>query len=95
MTKQRQKLKKILTELEYSHDYLFTDDDIPTILDKIEAVICHTCCCTELKAKKSMTFEEWLIANKYEPYDVYIFKKGESLMHKIHLKEMYKDYLNL
>jgi len=44
MTEQRQKLKQILIELEYSHDYLFTEDDIPTILDKIEAVICNTQC---------------------------------------------------
>ena len=48
MTELRIKLKKILTDLEYSHDYLFTYDEIPDIIDKIEVAISVTRCCTEL-----------------------------------------------
>lgn len=43
-----------------------------------------------LKDKETMTFEDWLISKGYEPYNVNIFVKGDSLMHKIQLKEMYE-----
>jgi hypothetical protein len=57
MTELRIKLKKILTDLEYSHDYLFTHDEIPNIIDKIEEAISVTRCCETVKDKYTHTFE--------------------------------------
>ena len=97
MTELRIKLKKILTDLEYSHDYLFTHDEIPNIIDKIEEAISVTRCCTELKEKKVPTFDEWLKKLKWKQIgSSYTFKRGESYTDAESLLISYKkEYYNL
>jgi hypothetical protein len=46
-------------------DYIKNMAKAKDILNKLEAAISVTHCCTELKGKQPMTFDEWINFNKY------------------------------
>ena len=60
------------------------------IVNKIEAAISVTRCCTELKDKKVFTFEEWLEVNYTQKGYIYLSKQAESAWYTI--REVKKQY---
>ena len=85
MTELRIKLKKILTDLEYSHDYLFTHDEIPNIIDKIEEAIYVTRCC-ESDSEQLLFSDDEIVsiclerAKKYARHQHFLGTQGKDLV---------------
>lgn len=47
-------------------DYVTSDGRLyKAIINALEEAINYTRCCTELKDKESLSFEEWCVINKY------------------------------
>ena len=61
-----------------------------TLLKAQEIAIKYIRCCTELKDKEVIIFEEWLIVNKYKKLFDYFIKDGKAFTES-ELMQIYND----
>tara|TARA_R110001632_G_scaffold183127_1_gene303237 strand:- start:24 stop:311 length:288 start_codon:yes stop_codon:yes gene_type:complete len=66
-------------------------DDVLDTLEKVqELAINYTRCCTELKDKETISFEEWLFVNNYKKLFDYFVKDAVSFTES-ELMQIYND----
>jgi hypothetical protein len=62
----REKINDIILSYCEGHYHLeFTEDDLPNILNEIEEVINYNRCCTMLKDKKTISFNDYIKENGF------------------------------
>ena len=90
--------KEIISEGMYSINectYILTSQEIDLIVDKIEAKINYTHCCTELKTvNEPLPYAEWKANLKMQKIEETIFKIGNDYKTMNDLLDMYGSYCN-
>ena len=93
----KKKLKVIEEAFNYYHDRnsLTTKDEkeLLNLVNELYAAISVTHCCTELKVKKEMTFEGYLIYKNILKYNGKYFLKGREV-DEFSIKFMYNELVN-
>jgi hypothetical protein len=91
----KSKYPTLIDFLTNQEDLILLDSEIQNIenlIDKDLKAINYTRCCTELKDKKALTFEEWLYLNNYaKSNDAKYLDENANWFTEKQLLKMYND----
>ena len=89
-------VNKQATKLRIKHQFNeLTELECKTFLNEFLEAINYTRCCEELKVKEAMTFEEYLISEKYIKTDKGNWFKGMEMLSSRDLINKQREYRNL
>ena len=66
--------------------------DLQPLAKKIKEAINYSQCCTQLKVKEGLTFNEWIEHSGYKNYGCYDYRRNAKIFTRDMLAEKYKTY---